>query len=359
MKIIIDINHPAHVHYFRNFIKEMQNRGHEFRVINRDSEMINYLLDYYKIDHVTRNPRPKNKGTLSSLSNLGKMTLKCIKESISFRPDLYLGFASSACAITSKLFNRPCILLDDTEHNVINHKIYLQFCSCVLTPFYFNKDLGPKQIIFNAFVEQLYLHSSVYKPSNAVLDRLGIKPREYILFRYISYDAHHDLVAKPLSEKFKKKIVDESAKENIVYVSHESNPSPYPEYDLKIAPEEMHDVEANAKYMITEGATMATESFVLGIPSIYINPLRIGYCDIQKKLLPETIIGNLNEDSVVAAINKINEKLCDLNVSVLRNKIESSTINPTKFLVWFVENYPQSEDIVRKNPHYMNRFCND
>ncbi|WP_274925696.1 hypothetical protein [Methanogenium marinum] len=29
------MGHPAHVHLFRNFISEMQNRGHEFLVTAR------------------------------------------------------------------------------------------------------------------------------------------------------------------------------------------------------------------------------------------------------------------------------------------------------------------------------------
>jgi hypothetical protein len=27
MKILVDINHPAHVHFFKNFIWEMEERG--------------------------------------------------------------------------------------------------------------------------------------------------------------------------------------------------------------------------------------------------------------------------------------------------------------------------------------------
>ncbi len=140
MKILIDINHPAHVHYFRNLIKLMEAEGHSFCVINRDSEMINQLLDHYGIEHIVRNKRPKRKGALASLANLARMTFWCIGKSLSFHPDIYLGFASSACAITGWLFRKPCVLMDDTEHNVMNHKIYKNLCSCVLTPFYFQKN---------------------------------------------------------------------------------------------------------------------------------------------------------------------------------------------------------------------------
>lgn len=353
MKILIDINHPAHVHYFRNFIKIMENKEHSFKVINRDSPMINKLLDYYNIDHIVRNPRPKQKGTAASLLNLAKMIFACFKESLSFKPDMYLGFASSACAVTSAIFGKPCILLDDTEHNAMNHKIYTKFCSCVLTPFYFKKSLGKKQICFKAFVEQLYLHSSVYTPQTDVLKELGIKKNEYVLVRYISYDAHHDLVAQPLDDRNKRNIVESLSKNFRVLVSHESSPNPYKEFALKIRPEQMHDVEANAKFMITEGATMASEAFVLGVPYIYINPLHVGYVDIQSSTFPEMARSTTEENEIMEYLGKLAKTESLPNI---QKHLEQSTINPTAFLVWFVENYPQSENTIKKNPNFMNQF---
>ena len=100
MKILIDINHPAHVHYFKNFIKIMEAHGHKFFVINRDSPMINQLLDYYGIEHTIRNKRPEKKGTIASLMNILRMIGWVAKKSFSFHPDIYMGFASSACAVT-------------------------------------------------------------------------------------------------------------------------------------------------------------------------------------------------------------------------------------------------------------------
>ncbi|MBK9097317.1 MAG: DUF354 domain-containing protein [bacterium] len=54
MKIFIDIGHPAHVHYFRNFIKIMESKGHEILVSARDKEVTHDLLNAYNIKFVTR-----------------------------------------------------------------------------------------------------------------------------------------------------------------------------------------------------------------------------------------------------------------------------------------------------------------
>lgn len=348
MKILIDINHPAHVHYFRNFIQLMEAKGHQFCVINRDSKMINQLLDYYGIKHTIRNKRPDKKGTFASMVNLMRMTLWCIRKSISFRPDMYMGFGSSACAITSWVFHKPSILLDDTEHNVMNHRIYKPFASAVLTPFYFNKDLqigrgkNNRQIRFNAFVEQLYLHSAYYKNDLRVLNELNVKPKEYVIVRYIAYDAHHDLAAHPLPEDAKKRIVAELAKRYRVLVSLEKSveDSFYDPFILHISPEKMHDLEANAKLMVTEGATMASESFVHGVPYIYLNPLRCGNIDYQCNNYQGRAFQTTNEEEAIALIRRLMSE--DIDSEAAKTEIEKLTINPTLFLEWFVEHFPES-----------------
>ena len=345
MKIQIDINHPAHVHYYRNFIKLMESKGHKFCVTNRDSKMINQLLDYYGIEHTIRNKRPEKKGTVASLMNLLRMILWCIRKSLTFHPDMYMGFASSASAITSFLFRKPSILIDDTEHNAMNHKLYMPFCSAVLTPFYFKKDLGnkDKQIRFNAYVEQLYLHSVYFKSSTQVLEELNVKPKEYVIVRYIAYDAHHDLKVHPISEEAKKNIVKEISKRYRVFVSLEKSVKDpfYDDYVLKISPEKMHDLEANAKFMVAEGATMASEAFLLGVPYLYLNPLIVGYMDYQCTHYPHRCFKTTDGDEAL----KIVSQLMDINIDVEaeRRKVEEQTINPTAYLESFVEHFPESK----------------
>lgn len=344
MKILIDINHPAHVHYFRNFIKLMEAKGHQFCVINRDSKMINQLLDIYGIEHTIRNKRPEKKGTILSLLNLTNMILWCVRKSLAFHPDMYMGFGSSACSVTSKLFGKPCVLMSDTEHNKMNQKIIVPTASSIITPFYFQKKLGPKQRYYNGYTEQLYLHSKYYHQDRSVLEELNVKPKEYVIVRYIAYDAHHDMATHPLSEDYKKLIVTELAKRFRVFISLEKNVKDpfYDDYVLKISPEKMHDLEANAKFMVTEGATMASESFILGVPYLYLNPLKCGYIDYQCKNYPNRAYHTTDGEKALDIIRKLSD--VEFNAASEKEAVEKQTICPTDFLLWFVENYPNSKN---------------
>ena len=183
MKILIDINHPAHVHYFRNFIYKMKEKGHEFIITNRDDSLINYLLDFYKINHNIRNKRPVNsKSKINSVAYLLIAFLKIFKVARGQNVDAVLGFANVPGSLYGRLIRKPVVVIDDTEHNNLNHSIYKNLASIILTPFYFNKKISKKQVYFNAYVEQFYLTHRVIAKTE----------KEYVFLRFISYDARHD-----------------------------------------------------------------------------------------------------------------------------------------------------------------------
>ena len=337
MKILIDINHPAHVHYFRNFISEMEKDGHSFVVTNRDEPIINNLLDHYSIEHKIRGKRPNNKSRIKSLIYLASMIWAVFKVARKKRPDFFIGFASPACAINGFLFRKPSIIIDDTEHNHLNHSIYSKFCSVILTPHFFEKDMGKKHIRFVAYIEQFYLHSKYFSPQEILSDE------RYALVRYISYDASHDHKVKGIpTEEEKRELVLKLSQQMRVYVSSETKldeESSLFEYQLKILPSEMHSVIANAAVFIGEGATMASEAGVLGVPYYYINPLRVGYINHQQKFY---------NHASVCSLSTVLEKINILNLGrkeSIRESIELDTINPTELLIYFVKNYPESKKI--------------
>ena len=49
MKVLFDLGHPAHVHYFKNLIELLQKHGHKVLVIARKKDVTQKLLKNYKI----------------------------------------------------------------------------------------------------------------------------------------------------------------------------------------------------------------------------------------------------------------------------------------------------------------------
>lgn len=120
---------------------------------------------------------------------------------------------------------------------------------------------------------------------------------------------------------------------------------------------------ANAKLIWGESATMASEAAVLGIPGIYMDNTGRYYTQEQEKKYD--IVYNFTESekdqnqSTFKAIellqrNNLRKEWQEKRKKMLREKIDVSA-----FLIWFIENFPSSIQIIKDNPDYQDRFINN
>ena len=358
MKIMIDINHPAHVHYFRNFIKIMMGRGHSFLVVARDKEMAHYLLDYYNINYF---PRGKGKDSLFGKILYMPYADQCIlHHSIKFKPDLFLSFGSPYAAQVSKLLNKPHIAFDDTENATLSRLLSKPFTDVILNPSSFKKTFNYKHIKFDGFMELCYLHPTYFKPDLSIINQLGIGPNtRYCIIRFVKWKAAHDIGHIGITPDNKEKIINEFSKHVKVFISSESElPPKLRPYHLKIPYEKIHDVLYSSSLLFGESATMASEAAVLGTPAIYIDNVGRGYTDEEQEKYK--LVFNFKEN-ILDQENAIRKGLDILqspnyDYQVNRSKLLNDKIDVTSFMVWFVENYPKSKEIMRKNPDFQNTF---
>src|ERR1035437_9797986 len=132
MRIFIDIGHPAHVHYFKNFIWIMQKKGHDITITARDKEVALMLLDYYEISYFNRGKGKK--GFFNKLFYIFIADVFILQKALIAKPDLFLSFGSPYAAHVSWLMRKPHIAFDDTDHNVFEHLMYVAFTKAILTP---------------------------------------------------------------------------------------------------------------------------------------------------------------------------------------------------------------------------------
>lgn len=354
-KILIDIGHPAHVHYFKNFIKIMEIKGYKFLITSRNKEISHYLLNKYGIPFFDRGKGQK------SLSGKAIYYFKAIyliyRKVKEFNPSVLISFGSPYAAIVSKLVNKPYIAFDDTEHAKLEHLMYMPFANNILTPSCFSKNLGKKQIRFNGYMELCYLHPNYFTPKPSVLDLLQLKKDEkYIIMRFVSWNASHDIGHSGLSLEMKRKAVKEFSKYARVFISSEGElPQDLKPYELKIPPEKIHDALAFATLFVGEGATMASECAMLGTPAIYVNSLTAGTLEEQEDY--GLVYGFRNSEGVM---DKAFELLKTLNIKQKwqkrRQRMLSDKMDVTAFMVWFVENYPESVNTMKNDPDFQMRF---
>jgi len=356
MKILIDIGHPAHVHYFRNFIKIMEGKGHKFLIIAKDKNVTYELLNYYKIPFVKRRNYPKS--LWGKLIQIPLTDLLVLRQAIVFRPDVLLGFSGTHIAHAGWLLRIPSIVMDDTEHAKFAHASYKSFASCILTPHCFLKDFGKKQIRFKGYMELCYLHKNYFTPDSSIFNDLNLTfGDKYSIIRFVSWSASHDKGQKGLDFQQKKNLVYELSKHSSVFISSEGElPEDLKKYQIKIDPSRLHHALAFAALYVGEGATTASECSVLGTPNVYINSLPVCYCTEQDEKYNLCLNYRKQAGVIDKAIELIKKPALKDEYFQRKEKMFNDMIDVTAYMVWFIENYPESISILKKDPDYQYHF---
>ena len=342
MKILIDIGHPAHVHYFKNFIWDMQGKGHVIHIIARDKEVAFSLLDFYKLPYINRGKGKK--GLIGKLFYILQADIFLLREAIKIKPDIFLSAGSMYAAHVAWLMRKPHIALDDTDHNMFQHIMYVPFTKAILTPKVFQKDFGKKHIRFDGFLELGSLHPNRFKPHPENIQNVFGKTGadRFIILRFVSWDASHDIGLKGLSLQDKYLLVQELSKYAKIIISSESKlPNDLAKYSYKIHPAFIHDVLYEASLLISESLTMAAEASFLGTPSICISTAQAGTLNEEVKLglieLFRTSDGLIERAVEIMKDEKYKEAFKLKSKETLKDKTDL-----TAFMIWFVENFPKS-----------------
>lgn len=353
MRIIVDIAHPAHIHYFRNFVKEMEKRGHQYLMTLRGKDIIIKLANYYNLNYEIRSNINKENASklnyaLTSIRNIYKFAKK-------FKPDFFVDMGTIFAAPVAKFIGAPYIAFDDTEAASNARLLFMPFANYILTPNSFSNALGKKHIKFNGFMELFYLLQKYFKPDLNILSELGVlKDEKICILRFVSWEAFHDKAQKGFSESEKIELVSEISKRARVFISSESDLviNELKPFLLKIHPAKIHDLLAFSDLYIGEGATMASECAMLGTPAIYFNTINAGTINEQENY------GLVFHYKSIKDVLKMSDKLlrkADLKKewNEKRNKMLNEKIDMTAFLIWFVENYPESAVTIKKKPDFL------
>lgn len=337
MRILIDINHPAHVHYFRNFYKIMAAKGHDILVVSRNKEIEHKLLKLYGIPFVNRG---KGKtGKLSKFLYLMYADLKLFSLALTYKPDLFLNFLHPYPSHVAKLLGKISLVFSDTEHAKLHHNLTAPFATKIMTPSCYRIDLGKKHIRFNGYMELCYLHPNYFQPDPSILTILNVKETEkFVIIRFVSWAAAHDFGHFGMTLANKRKAVMELSKYAKVFISSEGKlPDDLEKFRIMIPFDKMHDALYYSSLLFGESATMASEAAVLGTPSVFIDNDGRGYTDEEENKYH--LVNNFteSEEDQESALQKALEIIQDKNgkekYQEMRKALLSNCIDTTRFMI--------------------------
>lgn len=354
MKIVVSMGHPAHVHYFKNFIWDMTEKGHEVLIMASEKEVAYSLLDNYgfKYSRLGRH----NGSLIKKLIDIPLNDIKMYRKAKEFDPDFFVGFGSICASHTSALLHKKCINLEDTESSMEQIRLYLPFADTVCTPSCFKRDLGKRQIRYNGYTGLSHLHPRYFRPNPAVLDELELSQNDaFIILRFVSWTASHDLGQSGVKDKTG--LVHRLEKYGRVLITSEMPLShDLEDRRIKIAPEKLHNLLYYASLYVGEGGTTASEAAILGTHAIHVSTTA-KHCGVFQDLNNYGLMWTFDDErGVVEKASEIMEDGPWRKGKRKREKLIEEKINLTAFLSWFVENYPESFETMKSDPHYQRKF---
>ncbi len=362
MRILIDIGHPAHVHLFKNLYNSLKEKGNAPLVTVRDIPAAKILLDLYGIPYLELGS--KSDSVKGKLLNQVKYDLRLRKIVRDNNIDLAIG-TSITIAHVSKLTKANSIAFDDDDDEVqpLMTRFGHPFADYVISPDVLKGKRKKKDTLYYAGYHELaYLHPNRFTPDNGVLREAGLKEGEkYFILRFNSFKAHHDVGIKGLSIENKRKLVELLSDYGKVFITTERETEPeFEQYKISLPPHKIHSFLYYAEMLVGDSQTMTSEAAVLGVPSIRSNSFvgRISYLEEEEHKYGLTF-GFKPEDSE-KMFKKLDELLNTPNLKAewqkRRQKMLADKIDVTAFMVWFVENYPESVRVMREDPEFQYRF---
>lgn len=271
MRILLEAHHPAHVHFWKYPVRQLIESGHEILLVGRDRDVMRRLLEVYDwIPSVI--PGRQTRWNRFPLHEFLSRQLTVARQILRFRPDVVASLMGSYCQ-TARLLGRRNIIFTDSEFQHLNHRIAHPFADRIYTPDCFYKDLGKKQRRYNGIHELMFLGETEFQPDEKALDPYdGLEPGNYILIRMSAWNTLHDLGQSGFGEQVRSLIRTAGEHYRILVSAEESSlPQGLEAIPLNSAPESFHHLLSFAAFVLTEGASTASEAACLGVPTVYVN----------------------------------------------------------------------------------------
>ena len=341
MRILVDITHPAHAHFFHYAILGWRANGHDVFITSRHKDLTRDLLDEFGFEHQQiGHARTGITGLGIELAQrawgLGKVIRK-------FKPDVAAAVAGTYLVYGCLPYRIPVVVFYDTEHAHLSNAITYPLAKAVVTPRAYQKSAGNKHIRYNGYQELAYTHPDIFTPDLSVLETEGLAPDEpFIIVRLVNWGASHDINDYGV-QNLQAVIKALSPYGRIILSSEKPLPPDLQPLTLRGPRKNMIHLQAFARLFFGESATMASECAMLGTPAIFLSTSRRGYIDEQQDRYNMVYSFNDPESGQADALAKACELLEDPNTPALwqtkRQAMLSELINVTDFITETVPRY--------------------
>ncbi|MBR4146464.1 MAG: DUF354 domain-containing protein [Bacteroidales bacterium] len=361
--VLFYLGHPAQYHFVKNTVVQLKHDGNDVIVLIKTKDILEDLLKEDGVEYVNIQSQPRGNGKLDILIASFRRTKAVLSIAKKFKADVLIGTDSSVAQVAWML-RKPAITVLEDDYEVIKNlaKLTYPFTSCILVPSVCQ--VGPyekKKVGYSGYMKLAYLHPNCFTPDKAILSKYGL-PDQFILIRLAKLSAHHDVGIKGLNLDLVHEMISKAEKYGYrVYITSETDldVSLQP-YQLRIAYRDIHHILAFAGLLVSDSQSMSVEAAVLGVPSVRFSDFAGRISVLEELEQTYHLTFGVPTDKPEQLVEKVDKLLSDteLRETFQRNRalMLDDNIDVTSFFTWFIENYPESQKIMKENPGYQYEF---
>lgn len=356
--IILEVNHPGQVHLFKHIYHLLVKRGNKVWVITKNNNSIEYLLKQYSIPYYVIGSKSDSlikKGFLQLVHNFNALKI-VLKNKV----DIGIGSSITNDHVSSITKMKSIHFSDDDP-------ILVPFITKYSYPFS-DVIISPDSINFGKFAfknqpyagthELAYLHPERFTPNPEILEKIGLKSSEiFFVLRFVALKGHHDGGHFGISFENKRRLIKFLASKGKVFITSEKPiEAEFEEYRLPVPPEDIHSLLYYATMFLGDSQTMTSEAAILGTPALKCNTFA-GKLSVPNELEEKYgLCYSYQPEEFNEFLDKAKELINTKELKdIWRNRKEkfiNDKIDVTSFMVWYIENYPESKKEMKENPNY-------
>ena len=366
MNILIQLSHPAHFHLYKNVARNLMDDGHKVFILIKTKDILEDLLKqsglpYYNI---LKEAHRKNKlGILWDMLVRDWRMLSFVRKN---KIDLLTG-STVEVAQVGWLTRKYRVNAGEDDMRVVPlvQKLGGPFMQTLLSPVVCdNWKLEAKSVKYASYHELAYLHPNHFQADKSVVERYFPIDMSFFILRFANLNAHHDAGIQGINTEIAQRLIDILKPHGRIYITSERELEPqFEQYRISINTLDIHHVMAFSTLYIGDSQTMAAEAAVLGVPYVRYNDFvgRIGYLNELENVYHLGFGIKASEEGSADKMYKTVEELLSMPDLIAewqrrRQRMLSEKIDYSAFLTWFIENYPESQKIMKENPDYQWRF---
>jgi uncharacterized protein len=270
MRVLFDIVHPAHVHFYKHLYRRLMAEGNECLVLARDKEVTHALLEAEQIPYETYGrPSAGRAGQAAELLGRDRALWRMAR---GLKPDIVLCRNPAGVQVARLTRSIGVFDTDDGSSAGIHYKLAKPFAHVITTPSCLTEDFGPKHRPYPGYKALAFVHPNHFTPDEtAARAALGVGTDDpYAIVRLTAMYASHDLGEQGLDLANARTLVAMLRERGRVFVSTETEtPAEFAEFQIRIPAERMLDVLAFASVIVGDSGSMAGEAGALGTPNVF------------------------------------------------------------------------------------------